>query len=255
MAEDRFEKLLEAAGEADKAELELAHHGKVRAMRAYNESPGRRTRDDYQAACQFYDEVVERLWGKYFPAAGPDDGAERFKNRKQAFDWLKAEGYKVSQGKFYKDCERGFPAVHRDGTVSRWQVLEYARRLDGGRNGTADPAVLADRDERKKQLEIRRLELAVAREEREARREDERWILKEDAWAQVAALVGVILDALRHHFYVAAPRIVVAASGAAGREPEVYETCEEVIAAAFNEARATGRIESMFEKEEDEEDA
>ena len=42
--------------------------------------------------------------------AGHDQGnappEERFKNRKQAHAWLQGEGYKVSRGKFYADCER-----------------------------------------------------------------------------------------------------------------------------------------------------
>ena len=55
---------------------------------------------------------------------------ERFVNRKQALDWLKAQGYKVSQGKFYQDCAAGFPAVRKDGTVSRYQVMQYGQQLD-----------------------------------------------------------------------------------------------------------------------------
>lgn len=245
MADDLFEKLIAAASKDDQAELTVAHNGRVVAMRAYNQRPGRQTKEDFDAARSMFDEVLERLTEKYFPEDKQPAEGERFKNRKQAFDWLVAQGYKVSRGKFYGDCDGGFPAVHKDGTVSRYQVLQYGQQLDMERRATA-PAV--DYSGETEELEVRKLRAEVTEKEAKARREDERWMLRDDAWMAMAAMLGTLHDNLRHHFDRSAERLVYLAGGEHGRGPEVYGGAEEAIAAAFNDL-AGGVLAGVFADE------
>lgn len=248
MTADRFEKLLGVASEADKKELALAHNGRITAMKAYNDRPGKETKADYDAARAMYDETLERLAARYFPDEAPAPEGERFKTRIQALNWLQKQGYKVSQGKFYQDCKSGFPSIHKDGSISRYQVMQYGQQLDVEKRSTGNPA---DLSAKKEELEIEKLRLEVEKRRIENRKEDANWLQKEDAWAQMAALVGTLRDALRHHLYVGQAHLIHLAGGDPTRGPEVYEGAEEILARAFNEVVQAGRIEGIFDVEEE----
>lgn len=246
MSQDLFEKLLTAASESDKVDLKLASNGRINAMKAYNDRPGKDTKADYDAARTLLQETVDRLTVRYFPDEALAQETERFKNRKQAFDWLKAQGYKISQGKFYGDCDSGFPAIHKDGSLSRFQVLQYGQQLDVDRKTTDN-----NLSSRRESLEVEKLSLEVERRQIENRKEDDRWLKKEDAYAQLAALVGTLHDSLRHHFTIGQGQIIHLAGGDPARGPEVFEGCEEILAHAFNEVVEASRIEGIFEFEEE----
>jgi len=241
MDEERFKRLLAAAVGQDKNELVLVHNGHVAAMSAYGKSPTKQTKENWDAARAAVDETVERLQAKYLPGDQPAPKGERFANRKQALNWLQAQGYKVSQGKFYQDCEAGFPALHRDGTVSRYQVMQYGQQLDVSSRSIPQ----FDQSARREDLEIRKLEADVLAAESKARREDARWMLKEDAWSSVAALLSGLQDSLRHHLHEGQGLVVHLAGGSPDREPEVYEALVDLVGRAFNELAAV-RIEGLF---------
>lgn len=246
MTTDRFTKLLELVQDTDKNvknELMLVHNGKIEAMKAFNARPGKDTRADLAACREEYDETVERYWKLYFPEEAPTPEGERFKTRKTALDWIKAQGYQVSTGKFYQDCDSGFPAVHKDKTVSRFQVMQYVQQLDVERKSTS-----TDRAEEKEQLEINKLRLEVERRQIENRRDDDKWLNKETAYAHMAAIIGTLRDSLRHHFQVGSPALVHLAGGDHNRAPELYEGVEDILAKSFNEIVARGRIETVFEE-------
>ncbi len=243
---DRFEKLLLAVSDADKKELALAHNAKISAMKACNERFSKAAKDDYDAARAMLDETIDRLWPRYFPEDTPAPEGERFKTRKQALDWLKAQGYKVSIGKFYGDCDAGFPAIHKDGTVSRFHVLQYGQQLDVTRKSSGPATGSIDKDE----YEARKIKADAEKAEMQAetmRREmDNAWLDKETAYAQMAALIGTLRDSLRHHFHTGSTQIIHLAGGDQSRAPEVYEGAEEILARAFNEVLNVGRIETIF---------
>lgn len=246
---DRFQKLLDTAVDADRAELILANNGKVTAMKAYKDKPGKSTKDDYDAARTMLDEAVERLSARYFPQDTPAPEGERFKNRKQALNWLQSQGYKVSQGKFYQDCEAGFPAIHKDGTVSRYQAMQYGQQLDVERRSAAptDAASSREADEaRKVKADADKAEMQAEDMRRE---QDKKWLHQDQAWEALAALVGSLRDALRHQFHSGQSHLIHLAGGDPARGPEVYEGCEELIGRAYNEVLAAGRIEGIFEQD------
>lgn len=170
---------------------------------------------------------------------------ERFVNRKQALNWLNAQGYKISQGKFYQDCAAGFPELHRDGSVSRYQVMQYGQQLDVSARSTA-PDTSREDEARKSKADADMAEMKAARMQRE---EDALWLHADVAWAQMAALIGTLRDGIRHHFHTAQNEIVHVAAGDMDRNHEVFEFCDDIVNRAFNEV-AGSSIEVKFIKEE-----
>lgn len=172
---------------------------------------------------------------------------ERFKNRSSALAWLQSRG-KISAGKFSQDCAAGYPAVHSDKTLSKWQVMEYAEKLFGG---VREMPAMIDMSAKKQALEIEKLEQDVEKGKLANRKEDDKWLYKEEAWAQMAAIIGKLRDSLRHQMHVGTVALITAAGGDHQRGPEVYEIAEGLISRAFNEIVEAGRIEGVFEKERD----
>jgi hypothetical protein len=241
MSADRLQKLLALADPQDQDELTMAHGAMVSTLAAHGAAPSTASVANKNAAREDYEATLARLEAKYCPSEQQDPGGERFPSRKQALNWLNAQGYKVSQGKFYQDCKDGFPVVHRDGTVSRYQVMQYGQQLDISSRSIPQ----FDQSARREDLEIRKLEADVLAAESKARKEDTRWMLKEDAWSSVAALLSGLQDSLRHHLHEGQGLVVHLAGGKPDREPEVYEAMVDLVGKAFNELAAS-RIEGLF---------
>ncbi len=248
MTTDLFAKLIEAANAQDKLELQLVHNGRVEAMRSYQKSAGKETKANWDAARIAYDEAIERFTVRYFPEQAPAPEGERFANRKQALNWLQAQKYKVSQGKFYQDCAAGFPSIHRDGSISRYQVMQYGQQLDvETRVGSAVSGSVEEDDARRAKAEADIKEMQANKMRRE---EDAEWLHADAAWAAIAGLLGVLKDSLRHHFHAGQGELIHLAGGDPARGPEVYESCEEIMSRAFNEVARMEKIEGVFAKEQ-----
>ena len=248
MTTDPFARLVEAATAQDKLELQLVHNGRVEAMRSYQKSAGKETKANWDAARLAYDEAIERFTARYFPELVPAPEGERFTNRKQALNWLHAQGYKVSQGKFYQDCTAGFPAPHRDGSVSRYQVMQYGQQLDLATRALPQAMGQEEDESRRAKAEADIKEMQANKMRRE---EDAQWLHTDAAWAAVAAILGVLKDSLRHHFHSGQGNLVHLVGGDQGRSGELCEGCEAIVAAAFNEVAGMDRIEGIFAKDVD----
>jgi hypothetical protein len=241
------QQILDQLSVEEKALYTVYNNAASRNIRDYNADATAARRKNLEESLSALREMVEDLQGKYGDKGGPAND-ERFRNRKQALDWLRLQGYKISQGKFYQDCAAGNPATARDGSLSRYHVVLYGQGLDVERRGEPESACYAAEKER---LEVEKLRYEVARREMEARREDGRWMMRDDAWMAIAALLGTLIDSLRHHFHVNQDRLVYLAAGEHGRGPEVYTGCEEIMAAAFNEVSGR-RIEGIFSENKEE---
>lgn len=167
-------------------------------------------------------------------AAASDISAERFANRKQALTWLTTNGYKISQGKFYQDCAAGFPPMHTDGSLSRFQVMQYGQQLDLATR----TAAVQQGDEASRRKEAAEAEIAEMKAERMRREEDKEWLHADQAWSIVAALVGSLRETIRHHLHSESAALVHVAGGNQERVHETFEFCEEIIGRAFNEVAA-----------------
>lgn len=166
-----------------------------------------------------------------------------FKNRTEARAWLLAQGCKVSVGSFYQDGKAGKYAVREDGTVSRAAMAEYLLRRQ--RKARVPDLDLVDYSQERQQLEVKKLRLEVGKRELDNRREDNRWLRKEDAWAAVAGVLVHLKDSLHHQFHEGATLLIHLAGGDPVRAPEVLDACLDLCGQAFNEL-AGARIEGVF---------
>lgn len=189
-------------------------------------------------------------WFKGYLVGGMEAQIERFERQKDALEWLHGHFGRTfpSAGKFSMDCRDGACVVQLDKSIRLKDLRSYAERLSFNKRAASASASLA---ERKEELEIRKRELEIDKLEREKRAEDERWMLKEDAWAQMAALVGTLRDALRHHFHLGQNHLMHLAGADPSRGPELYEGVEEIMARSFNEVVRSGRVDVVLEKGEE----
>lgn len=249
MSTDIFERLLAAATEPDKAELKLAHNGRITAMKGYNDRPGKETKADYDAARALYQETIERLTQRYFPeeAPAPAEG-EWFRTETEAYNYLLSLGYEVSRGKFNQDKKAGQLTVDSK-RVSKFSVLQYGLRLKQAQR-TQSGVNQVDLAAQREADEARKIKADADKSEMQAeemrREQDRKWLHQDHAWEALAALVGALRDALRHQFHVGTAHIIHLAGGDPQRGPEVYEGAEELVGRAYNEVLAAGRIEGIF---------
>ena len=167
---------------------------------------------------------------------------ELFSSRMAALTWLRSEGYKVAKGTFYGDCANGKLATNKDGTLSRHKVQLYAQSRDAA---TEQNLTLSTR---KEQLTVDKLQLDVDKGNREARKDNDRWLYRDEAYAQMAALLGTLTDSLHHHFLVGMDEIVDTLDGNISLKEQGYELAEEIIGRACNEVCAMGSINRVLTK-------
>lgn len=185
---------------------------------------------------------------------------QTYKNTQEAYlRFIEPQRLPVKKSKFYDDVKRlNLAAI--DKSIALASLLRYVREelnVDpvSGRSIIEDEQRdLSDRQRKaevdKAESDARKARVAADEAEREI---DEKWIYRDDAWAQIAALVGTLRDSLRHHAHVAAAAVIHSAGGDPSRASEVYEQIEaEIFTRAFNEIERGGRIEVMFESSEEE---
>jgi hypothetical protein len=164
--------------------------------------------------------------------------AETFRSRKEAHEWLIAQGYAVSIGKFYQDIKaKGFPVLNPDKSLSKYQVAVYGKGLETSQQ--PDPSALS-RTESMHRKELAEAEIAEMKAERMRREEDANWLHADTAWSVVAALIGDLREVLRRKLHDAQVDITLASGGDAIRAPEVFERMDQVVSQAFNEVAGEG---------------
>lgn len=226
-----IQELLGKASAEEKTALVAAVNGYNQLLKRYNAGEGvspRQLRD----AKEFLDSQTSSLRTRY--AAADDAASERFAHRKAAAEWLQANGYKVSRAKFYEDCKTGFPAVAKDGSLSRYQVLQYGTRINSGGPDAAAALEAMDAAEfvrRKAKADAEKAEMQVDAMRRAL---DAEWLPAADAWAELAGMVIALRDELRREFYAVQGELILLAGGDTRRQYETYEFCEGAITRAFN---------------------
>jgi len=158
---------------------------------------------------------------------------EFFKNRKEAFLWLKEEGYPVGRSKFYEDCP-GVVPMNGDKTVSKFLVMQYGealrRKTGGGDVSTSVEAAKADL--RKKNADASTAEYKA---QKLAREEDNLWLHADDAYAMLAGLVAAMRSAVRHQIYSHRRELVEIVRGNPDLADQLYQEVEGLLDDGFNE--------------------
>lgn len=180
--------------------------------------------------------------------AGHDQGnappEERFKNRKQAHAWLQGEGYKVSRGKFYADCDAGALLVAPDGSLSKFRVLDYARKLR--RPPLAPDLAAGDLAQEKLLWEVRRLKNEVRKQDLALRAEDRQWMAQTDHERRISLLVIRLGELYAYHGHLAAPEICALAGGDPAAAGQVVDRLKVLLDAVFQDLRGAVMGEVFF---------
>lgn len=163
-----------------------------------------------------------------------------FASRKEAWQWLRDSGYKVSRGKFYADVEAdGFPVLTDDGRVSRYQVQVYGENLKAAKQKAITPKSISRSDDlaRKEKADA---DLAEIKVERLRREESEYWLPAADAWSVIAGLMDELRRAIRRELHNAQNDLARIAGGDISRAPELYEAADQAVSRAFNAVADSG---------------
>lgn len=187
------------------------------------------------------------------PAGTPESApGEWFKNETEAYNYLLSLGYDISRGKFNQDKNSGQLTV--DGKkVSKFSVLQYGLRLKQAQKATASiysgdlqaRRELADTEKAEHDARIARMKADEA--ERELQR---RWLYRDEAVADLAAIIASLQQALDHAVIAGAEAIIRCAGGDVTRTFDVSEAVNElVIGRAFNEVAAAGSLRVKFKGE------
>lgn len=169
----------------------------------------------------------------------------RFKNRRQAFAWLSEQKAPVSQRAFYDACASGSPQIAADKSLSRFDVSEYLRRLEGRHRPivTADESARREAETRKAIADARKAELQAEVLERE---HSKRWMQREDAEEIACLWTSLLRDGLAWRLRQALPTICHAAGGHPDRAAEVAEIIEQTIRDACNDIATAGEVTVEF---------
>jgi len=243
----------------EKRVLTVAWAGKQKAMENHACAPNSRSAKNMESADEHLQNIVEKLAIIYFPKEAAVDPAARelFKNKNKALEWLKSEGYKISQGKFSQDCQAGEVMVYPDGRVSRASVHEYAGRLNGrGGQAAGESVAMALVTEQKMRDEARITRATAERREKEneeyLKALDKKWILRDDALREMACLIGGIQNAFFLTVHKRTSEIILKSGGKQERFADVCEYLEEhLVKEAFNTASIVG-CDLIFQVDEGE---
>lgn len=167
----------------------------------------------------------------------------QFNSRKAAHTYLIDRGYALPYRTFCDAVKRGDCRVENNGkTILLASLQDYIDRHLGGK--PSDDTLLAKR-KLETELEINLEKLKKL--QLDNRKEDDRWLDKERAYAEMAAIFGLLRDTLRHHFHLGQSRLVLQAGGDQSRGAELYDEVETILSTAFNEVASLNRVHVVFE--------
>jgi len=241
----------------------VAYNAHVKALQALNDqatSAALRSAQDLERHCLA---LLAGLQAKYPAQAGPGSADpsrtpwEAFQpsgKRQDALRFLLTWGWTVSQATFYRHVQDGKLKRSRRGEITAAALKKYAlnyivRPGQVPTGETIEAAQSEDLATDKLRYEVERLRLEVEKRTIENRREDSEWLKRDEAWAAIAALLGILRDALRHYANQAQYLLVDAARGDRAAASEVYDAVETLVTnAAFNELAELKRIDVQFQR-------
>jgi len=169
-----------------------------------------------------------------------------YKNKKAAHDYLVGKGYAISQRAFYNHCGDGKCAVQKNKSILLVDLVDYIERHLNADQASGDSALAR----RERLLEVQIKEEKLKKLSLEGRKEDERWLLKEESDERIAALLAISLEMVRQRFSIDSSRLVHSVGGDIERMPEFINQVEETIEAAFNDMAGGHEFDVVFNKVE-----
>jgi len=242
MPDDKFQRLLEKASDADKVELKILHNASVSCLKSYNDTPTSQRKRDLDAARSGLDDAIERMWQLYFE----DEAA--FKNLLEAAGYLRGLGYKIGKSKLYADAKRKQIRIQADGSVLKRAADAYATTL----RLLGDPLKgLEASQARKADLEVRRLEQIVGALEFDQEVREGKYVLRADAELDRASNAGAIFTALSNGLLSTARDLLDAAHGDPHHIVDFIEALKRELERIANSLSQMEEFEVLFQQEKE----
>jgi len=185
-------------------------------------------------------------------APAGESAGEWFKNETEAYNYLISLGHEISRGKFNQDKNSGQLTLEGK-KVSKFSVLQYGMRLKQCRQ-TQSSALSSDLQGRRELADTEKAEhdarIARVKAEDAERELDKKWLYRDEAVADLAAIIASLQQSLDHAVIAGAEAAIRASGGDIGRTFDVTETINEIIIGrAFNEVAAAGTLRIKFKGE------
>lgn len=246
----RVQKLIDVAGQHDKAELGTLHNAVIQCMQDYRSASTAANKKNWDAAKTGLQECLDRLLPMYFPEEAAAD-PEVFDTQKAALAWLHNHFGKPypSAGKFSQDIRDGLCRQQDNKTILRKDLKKYAEIIAHDKKAAN---IAADAAAEREKLELEKLRLDVEKRRIENRKEDKKWIARDSVFEREGALVGQTLSETRYQLRRSVPSLIHAAGGDPAREPEVKKLLEETLFDAYRTLYESGEVDMSFlEDDED----
>lgn len=175
---------------------------------------------------------------------------QNYKSRAEAYRlFIQAQNLPRSMSQFYNDCE-SLGLVKQDKSIDLSSLMAYVRSELKIDTATGQSLVRNDRAQEMDDLEYRKLKAETEKREREnedaERALDKKWLHRDVAEENLAALVGVLQDSIDHQFYIGAPALIHAMGIDASRVDEMTESFKAMVSSAFAEVLAADKIEGIL---------
>ncbi len=173
------------------------------------------------------------------------------KTAKDVLNYIQEQGRKVGQTKLYDDMNAGRLRKQKDGSFKLRDVNRYMQSLPmlGTSDAVADKA--ADRQKRKEEAEIRRIQAVADKEEFNLAVAKGKFIPKEQVYLELAARAVTLAASLKTAFEANATDMVYMVDGNPKKVAAFVEHLERTLDEALNEYSREMDIEVTFEVEQE----
>jgi hypothetical protein len=243
MDKAEIDKLLELVDGTDKAALTVLYNAWANAFNAYKAESNKGTLAEWQAQEKALRARVDELTAKYI---GPAD-ARVFADRKEAWRFLRDEGYKVSAQTVYNAANKGKLVVQADGSVTESDALAYAAKhlkKVPGKKGKPDKTAddLASENLSMAQLKRRKLQFEFDRDQK-------LYIKKSDVRTEIAIKIAALDAGVRHFFRTFLPDWIRRVGGNPRKANMLLELIYAELDRLFNEIGRFNEIDVVVVKE------
>lgn len=172
--------------------------------------------------------------------------AQQFGTRKAAHSYLIERGFKIPYRTFVDHCKESKCVVESDRkTILLSSLIAYIdKHLD--RSGQSSTMMANE----KARLELEDLREKIEDRRLKNRKEDRRWILREDADADSAQKILLIYNAVMTRLNLDKEKLLHAAGADSGRAADLVFALQASIDRAFNELANADRFDVQIQDEE-----
>lgn len=243
---ERIEKILSVASPQDAHDLKLAIkiHDQAGIEARDEQSAGaiKKMRSAYNELCATID-AFER---KY--SIAEERPADSFRNKKAVLDYLKTEGWQISQSQFYAHCKERYLRPDKEGKYTLKAVEKYAKTwLKLAATGEKINTEYDRKMERKLDAEIKAAEVRADREQFELETKRGRFIPRDEFELAIVGRAVAFMAHLNHTVQTNAAEWIEIVGGDQTRAPELVQAISRAIEQRMGDFAADAEFDVIME--------